>query len=144
MILLDTSVMSQVFRRRREPSPPEPAVNEVAGELQRLMAEDRPLGLPGIVLQELLSGVRTDFEFRRLRRALKGFPLLIAAPADHLLAARIANACRASGIAATAVDCLIAAQTVGMGASLYSLDHDFERLATCCTLQLWARPDQVS
>jgi hypothetical protein len=47
MILLDTSVLSLAFRRRRvgEPEP------QVAATLRRLVTEDAPVGVPGIVLQ---------------------------------------------------------------------------------------------
>lgn len=134
MILLDTSVLSLAFRRRRRGSLAAPVQVE---ELERLIEQDRKLAIPGIVFQELLSGVRDVAEVTRLRAAVAGFPVITATMADHLAAAELANSCRAKGIAASTIDCLIAAQAIGGGFSLFTLDQDFAHIATCCNLMLW-------
>ena len=54
MILLDTSVLSRVFRRRR--SGPEEL--QLQRTVEGLMTADAALGIPSIVLQEVLCGVR--------------------------------------------------------------------------------------
>jgi hypothetical protein len=131
MIVLDTSVLSLAFRRRSLPG----EVSEVR-QLRRLVQEDAPLVVPGIVTQELLSGVRSDEEFQKLQRHLAGFSVLLAGAQDHVQAARIANACRRKGLVASAVDCLIAALTVSHAASLFTTDADFQQIARCCELQL--------
>ena len=51
MILIDTSVLSRVFRRRR----PGPHERQLQAAFERLMSGDLPAGLPGIVLQEDLE-----------------------------------------------------------------------------------------
>lgn len=51
MILLDTSVLSRVFRRQR----PGPAERELHASFEALLAGDRSVGLPGIVFQEILT-----------------------------------------------------------------------------------------
>jgi predicted nucleic acid-binding protein len=137
LILLDTSVLSLAFRRRRRPPI---AVPDTAAEIERLIEQDLALAIPGVVFQELLSGVREAAEFRRLRRVLEGFPTITATIADHLAAAEIANSCRAGGIAASTIDCLIAAQAVGTDSLLFTLDQDFARIASCCGLELWSPP----
>ncbi len=103
-----------------------------------MIAEDWTLAIPGIVFQELLSGIRSPSEFERLRAIVEGFPVLTATLADHLSAAEIANACRAKGIAASAVDCLISAQAISAGFFLFTFDRDFSRIASCCSLVLWS------
>ncbi len=133
MILLDTSVLSLAFRRRRGGE----AEPQVAATLRRLVAEDAPMGVPGIVLQELLSGVRTVQEFDRLKGIMDGFPLVIARREDHLTAARIANACARKGVPTSTVDCLIAALTISRNAALFTLDADFARMAPPCGLTLF-------
>ena len=136
MILLDTSVLSAAFRRRRR-GEEEPAA---AAALRRLVREDVPVGLPGIVLQELLSGVRTPQEFDRLQTILDGFPLVEARQEDHVAAARIANACARKGVPTSAVDCLIAALAVSRKATLFTLDIDFARMAPHCGVRLLRGP----
>lgn len=136
MILLDTSVLSLVFRRRRAGQ----AEPQAAVTLRRLVAEDAPLGVPGIVLQELLSGVRTPQAFDRLMGIMEGFPLVIARREDHLTAARIANSCARKGVPTSTVDCLIAALAVSRQAALFTLDDDFARMAAPIGLTLLGMP----
>ena len=132
MILVDTSVLSLAFRRRSR-SQPEPHPVQV---FRRTVLEDTPLAIPGIVLQELLSGVRTDQQSRRLRSLLETFPILVAERQDHVLGAQISNACRRRGLSTSTVDCLIAALAVSRDAFLFTLDEDFTRLGPICGLKL--------
>lgn len=132
MILLDTSLLSLAFRRRPSSHEP-PAVTS----FRRLVEADAPVAIPGIVLQELLSGVRTDTEVARLHTLLDGFSVILADRRDHVAAAGIANACRRHGVSVSTVDCLIAAQTTGRDAALFTLDADFERMRPHCDLRLF-------
>jgi len=102
-----------------------------------MLVEDTPVAIPGIVLQELLSGVRSDQQFRRLRSLLEAFPILTAERQDHILAAQISNACRRRGLSALTVDCLIAALALSRDAFLFTLDEDFTKLASICALKLF-------
>jgi len=133
VILLDTSVLSLVFRRRgsREPEP------HLVEAVRRMLREDVPLTVPGIVLQEVLSGVRTDAQFLRLKSLLEAFPILVAERHHHVRAARIANACRRKGVAVSAVDCLISALATEHDAPLLTTDEDFFRMAPHCGLTLF-------
>lgn len=132
MIVLDTSVLSEVFRRRK-PTEPEPAA---VAAVRRMISEDWPLSVPGVVLQELLSGVRVREQFRRLESLTDGFPLLLASRREHVAAARISNTCRRTGVSVSTVDCLIAAQTIAAAGRLFTLDSDFERIAAHTDLKL--------
>jgi len=131
MIVLDASVMISAFRRHDS--------REVSGdaiELARLIDDDAPLAVPGIACQEVLAGARTAMHFDRLRQLLAGFPVLLADQSVHHQAARVAAMCRGSGIAATAVDCLVAAHALAAGGWLFTLDRDFEPIARRCGLRL--------
>ncbi len=133
MILLDTSILLLAYRRRRRAE----AEPHGVALLRRMIREDDPLAVPGIVLQELLSGVRTEAQFGRLERALKAFPIITAEPQHHILAARIANACRLKWLATSTVDCLIAALAASNDAFLFTLDEDFVRMAPLCGIKLF-------
>jgi predicted nucleic acid-binding protein len=132
VILLDTSILSLAYRRRRIEA--EPHVVQV---LRGMIREDVPLAIPGIVLQEVLTGVRSEAQFGRLERALRAFPIVSAEPQHHILAARIANSCRRKGVATSAVDCLIAALATSHDAFLFTLDQDFARMAPVCGMRLF-------
>ena len=132
MIVVDTSVLSLAFRRKAIPAPEDAKVRT----FRRLVSESMQVVIPGIVLQELLSGVRTSDEFRRLRQILDGFPVLLATHGHHVTAARITNACIQAGVVVSAVDCLIAAITIENKARLLTSDRDFARMAPHCGLKL--------
>jgi predicted nucleic acid-binding protein len=132
LILVDTSVLSLAFRRRENANPEPPHVRV----LRDLIEKDAPIAIPGIVLQELLSGVRTESEFQRLQTLMEGFPLILATREHHLNAAKIANQCRSAGAAVSAVDCLIAAMAIKTRSWLLTTDEDFVRIASHCPLQL--------
>jgi len=132
MIVVDTSVLSLAFRRRARAQ----AEPSAARLLRRMVLEDIHVRVPGIVLQELLSGVRREAQFARLKSLVEGFPILAAERAHHVAAARISNACRRNGVATSAVDCLIAAQAVAADAPLFTTDEDFSRMAAHCRLRL--------
>jgi predicted nucleic acid-binding protein len=109
----------------------------VAQKLQQMILEDVPLGLPGTVLQELLSGVRGEEQASKLEDELTGFPVVLATREDHLLAAKIYNSCRRKGISPANVDCLIAALAVARSSLLWALDRDFEAIARVTELRLF-------
>ncbi len=134
MIVVDTSVLSLAFRR-----PTSRDLHPAALELKRLVVADEAVALPGVVLQEILSGI-SEKAFTDLLGNLEGFPLLLAKAADHVLAGRIRNRCVAAGIAASAVDALIAAQTISAPGRLFTLDEDFALIALACNLELYRSP----
>ncbi len=134
MIVLDTSVLSLVFRRPRKAGNRSP----LAVVLRRMIVDDLPLVVPGIVLQELLCGVRSDKQFDTLQTHLLGFPLLLADESHHIRAAEIANTCRKAGVSCSTVDALIAAQTILERGQLFTTDRDFKAMASCCELRLYA------
>lgn len=138
MILLDTSVLSRAFRRTK----PGPSENRARRALEGLMAGQAALGLPGIVLQEVLSGVRNPRQFADLeRRLLDGFAIVHATTDDHIAAARLRNTCLASGLSVSGVDCLIAALAVAGNHRLLAADADFQALAKHSKLQFLSLDD---
>ncbi|MDB4956354.1 MAG: PilT protein [Myxococcales bacterium] len=132
MIVLDTSVLSLAFRRPRHRAPLFPEVQQ----LGVLIKADAIVAVPGIVLQEVLSGVKTREGFTKLEDLLGGFPLLLATRDHHVVAAEIRTTCRAAGVAASGIDCLIAAHAISNDAELFTTDDDFRKMAPHCRLAL--------
>ena len=133
MILVDTSVLSRVFRRKQ----PGPAEVTLRAAVERLLAGDRPLGLPGIVLQEVLSGIRSEKQFANLsQRLLGGFAIVHPTTDDCVAAARLRNRCLSKGLNVSGPDCLIAAITIVGRHQLFALGDDFMKIATLSSLKL--------
>ena len=138
MILLDTSVLSRVFRRRR-PGAEERHLQSIVKEL---MESEAPLGLPGIVLQEILSGIASEKQFADLKtKLLAAFSIVPATTQDHVDAARLKNQCARKGLNASGIDCLIAASAIAGDHILFARDEDFEAISRHVPLKLFGQQD---
>jgi predicted nucleic acid-binding protein len=122
MILVDTPVWSLALRRK----PTDLATDErrITQVLYRLIDEGQ-VQLLGAVRQELLSGLRQEAQFRRLRDYLRDFPDVRVETDDYEEAARSSNECRSAGISASPVDMLICAVAVRHGWDVFTADRDF-------------------
>jgi predicted nucleic acid-binding protein len=135
MILVDTSVLSRVFRRKR----PGPAEFRIRETVERLLASDAPLGLPGTVLQEVLSGIRSDTQFADLeRRLVGGFTIVHPTTTDYVESARLQNRCMVKGLNVSGPECLIATLVIAGRHELFALDEDFVALAKHTDLKLFS------
>ena len=134
MILLDTSVLSRVFRRKH----PGPEERRLRVAFEELMTSDVRLGLPGIVLQEVLSGVRSHRQTSDLSgKLLSAFEVLPEGVSEHVEAARLKNVCLGKGLNVSGVDCLIAACAITGNHELLTVDEDFEAIAKHAPLRLF-------
>ncbi len=133
MVVVDTPVWSLALRRK--------ASDLIASErqlvqmLQQLVDEGR-VQLLGSVRQELLSGLREQAQFRRLRNYLRDFPDIPLATDDYEEAARASNECRQAGIASSPVDMLICAVALRRGWQIFSTDRDFARYRRALPIQI--------
>ena len=94
--------------------------------------------LIGPVRQEILSGVRDDSTFDRLREHLRAFddePLNFD---DYEEAARCHNVCRRAGVAGSSVDFLLCAVALRRHAEIFTTDVDFRRYAEHLPLSLYS------
>ncbi|MGR8935738.1 MAG: type II toxin-antitoxin system VapC family toxin [Gammaproteobacteria bacterium] len=132
MIFVDTSVWSLAFRRKQEQ-----AGVPVVNQLRALIEHDEPLAVPGIVLQELLTGLKEESQFNKMYKLITAFTIIMADESHHKLAAQTANTCRKNGVATTATDCLIAAMAIGYSAQLLTTDNDFTHMANYCDLKIY-------
>lgn len=121
-VLVDTSVWSIALRRGG------PRGTAEERELAALIAEGRVL-MVGAVRQELLSGVRTEGQFRKLREHLRAFPDAPLAEADYEEAASCFNRCRARGVQGSNTDFLLCAVALRNRAAILTTDKDFSRYA---------------
>ena len=101
------------------------------------MIGDGRAAIIGPVRQELLSGIAQPKQFASLLQSLRAFPDIAIRTDDWEHAARIANACRSSGIAGSTVDFLLCAVAIGNDMELFTADRDFARYATASALKLY-------
>ncbi len=133
-VLVDTPVWS-LFVRRMEAhlSTPEKAIRNELAEL----VQERRAQLIGPVRQEVLSGIREEAHFHRLRHSLRAFPDPAITIEDYELAAEYYNRCRASGIVGTANDLLICAVAARRDWQVFTTDRDFSGYARHLPIALY-------
>jgi len=129
-VIVDTSVWSLVLRRGFPSDDPQ------AIRLTDMLEEGRPVALLGVILQEVLQGIRNPSEFDRIRSSLEVFPLLDLGRDDFVAAAELWNLCRSHGVQASPTDCLITAACLRHDCTLLTSDQDFQYMARFCPLQL--------
>ena len=132
-VLVDTPVWSLALRRK--PSDLAPRERSIAEQLREIVDEGRAQ-LIGSVRQELLSGLREEAQFRRLRDYLRDFPDVTLGVEDYEQAARATNKCRNAGIASTLVDMQICAVSLHYKWQIFSTDRDFGRYGSVLPIQL--------
>lgn len=105
--------------------------------LEKLTREKQRVVVPGIVFQELLSGIKEPSQAEKIMGIMEGYPILLATQDHHVEAANISNVCRKVGVSAATVDCLIAAQCIMENGILLTMDDDFSLIARHSTLRLY-------
>lgn len=131
MIVVDTSVWIDVLNDTPAPQ---------AQRCVELIESGEPIALTDVILTEVLQGLRSDREAALVERHLRAFPILrLEDLEDFALAAKLYREARRAGVTIRkTLDCLIAAPCVRTGAPLLHADHDFDRLASCTPLRIWA------
>lgn len=125
MILVDTSVWVEVFRKQRPL------------DLESLVPFDEVVVcLP--VVQEILQGIGDEARYRVARNALLSMPI-IESPMELDLfveAAQLFRTARRAGLTVrSSVDCLIAACAIRHNMTVLHNDRDFAALATVSALK---------
>ena len=120
MIVVDTSVLVDLFKGRRTPA---------VERFRTLEHEGNPYLLPAVCCQELLQGARDEREWRLLEDYL-GVQRILACSdvwSTRAKAARIFFDCRRKGITIrNTIDCLVAQLALDASGVLLHDDRDFE------------------
>lgn len=136
MILVDTPVWSfALCRQAANLSAPERRSSQL---LDSFIREGR-VQLLGAVRQELLSGLREEPQFLRLRDYLRDFPDPPLETEDYEEAARASHRCRNAGIATSSVDMLMCAVAIRRRWEIFTPDQDFMRYQTALKVHLLLR-----
>jgi len=122
MVLVDTSVLIDYLKG---------ANNAATRKFQFVLDNGIPFGINSFIYQELLQGVKTEKDFRKLKQYLdtQTFYNLKDARESFAHAARIYFMCRKKGITVSStIDCLIVQTVLEHDLYLLHNDKDFERI----------------
>jgi predicted nucleic acid-binding protein len=135
MVLVDTPVWSLALRRKSSELQAREKV--VTAALEELLRDGRAQ-IIGVIREELLSGIREEEQFRKLRDYLRAFDDPVLETSDYEEAARMHNQCRSRGVAGSAIDFLICAVAGRRGWQIFTMDRDFERYGKVLRTKLYA------
>src|SRR6056297_3242886 len=119
-VLVDTCVWSLALRRHKVNK------SDLINQLEDLILDQR-VQIIGAIRQELLSGIKNQKQFYKLKNYLRSFPDLVLDENDYELAANFYISCRNNGIQGSNTDFLICAVAVNRGMKIFTSDKDFEQ-----------------
>ena len=134
LVLVDTPVWSLALRRKsRDLSERERSITQALEELVR----DGRAQLIGVVRQELLSGIRDQQRFEKLRNYLRAFDDPPLGARDYETAAHMHNRCRSRGITGSAIEFLLCAAAELRQWQIFTTDKDFEHYGRVLGLKMY-------
>ena len=130
-VVVDTSVWSLALRRKT-------VIESPLVSLLKDLIQDGRVVLLGVVRQELLSGIRNQEQFERLRSHLRAFPEARVELEDHEVAAACFNTCRTAGVQGSMIDFLICAYASRRKWQILTTDPDFQHFSRYIPMPLLA------
>ncbi|MEN6507949.1 MAG: PIN domain nuclease [Smithella sp.] len=127
MILVDTTVWIDFFSDR-----PLPHVKA----LENFLVNREDLCICGIILAEVLQGIRKDSDFERTKNLFNNLLFLPMRYSTFLKSAEIYRSLRQKGITIRKpVDCMIASVALENEIALLDNDKDFDPIEKCCGMK---------
>jgi len=130
-ILIDTSIWSLALRRQSG------VVNSESVMLRTLIEQGEDIRLLGIILQEVLQGIKNPKDYHVLKDYLDAFPLIELTREDYIKAAELKNRLIKKGKQISTIDALIASASISYSCYLFTTDKDFEHIAQHSSLKLF-------
>jgi predicted nucleic acid-binding protein len=130
MVLVDTTVWIDFFGGR-----------QTSGVtcLEQLLHDEVDMFTTGIIVQELLNGIKLRKQRAEINDELKRFMLIMPSLNTHVQAAEIFDGCRKKGITLRSpVDCLIASLALEYDLPVLENDRDYTHIAQVFPLKIQA------
>ena len=138
MLFVDTSVWSLALRRDQVAT----HVPQVERLRQALQAGEELL-TTGLVLQELMQGIKGPKERPAILARFAALPMLVPDRRDHAEAAILHSSFRQAGVQAGTIDALLAQLCIRHHLLMLTTDNDFLHIADVAPLEVW-RSSSVS
>ena len=120
MILVDTSVWIDHFRG---------VDSRQSDRLRRLLEEEEDICICGLILTEILLGIRSDTQYRKVEKLLSTLIYLPTTRDAYVTAAKLYRTARRSGVTIRrSMDCIIAACAIENRVPLLHKDKDFDKI----------------
>ena len=105
--------------------------------LERLLREGEDICTSGVILTEVLQGIRRESDYERTMHYMDSLLYLPSAKSTFIKAADMYRSLRRKGVTIRKpIDCMIAAVALMHDVSLLHNDRDFDQLAAHCGLKV--------
>ncbi len=128
MVLVDTSVWIDFFQDSE---------SRHAATLELLIRDNNRAVICGIILQEILQGIRDEKSYAWTKDRLSRLPYLEADKETYLYASSLYRVLRTKGITIPSVDVTLAALAVTMGIPFFTRDDHFKVISRYVDLKLF-------
>ncbi|MFA5344577.1 MAG: PIN domain nuclease [Kiritimatiellia bacterium] len=136
VIIVDTSVWIDFFHGKNSPE---------VHTLERILVEGKDVCICGVILAEVLQGIREDGDYRATLSRFESFLFLPMNQHTFVKAAELYRILRHKGITIrNTVDCMIAAVAIEHDIPLLHKDRDFNPIAEYCGLKTPEKPTKAS
>lgn len=129
MVLVDTTIWIDFFQN------PESVVNNE--KLEGLIRDNNRAVICGIILQEILQGIRDERSYALTKERLCRLPFINTDKETYLLASDIYRTLRSKGITIPPVDITISAAAVLNNIPLFTRDKHFKVISKHSELRLF-------
>jgi predicted nucleic acid-binding protein len=127
MVLVDTSVWIDFFRGTS---------SKQADALKSLLVENADICVCGVILTEILQGIKVDSQFKKTNELLDAAVFLPMTRETYIQAAKLYRKLRKKGLPVRKpIDCMIAAVGIEHDVPLLHNDKDFQLLEKHCALK---------
>ncbi|TAN45551.1 MAG: PIN domain nuclease [Nitrospirae bacterium] len=116
-VLADTSVWIEFFRTD----------SKTGARFSSLLTE-KPVWVCGIVMFELLQGIKSEAEKAEIQSAIAGLPYAEMSPLLWERAAELSRSLKKSGLTVPLSDIFIASVAIEYNLSIFTLDKHFEQI----------------
>lgn len=128
MILVDTTVWIDFFAGRLRPH---------VATLEQFLRTGEDICICGIVLAEVLQGIRSDSEYTRTKDYFESLVFLSMTHDTFLHSSQMYRGLRKKGITIrTPLDCMIASVAIEHAVPLLHNDRDFDKIANHTSLEV--------
>lgn len=128
MVIVDTSVWIDFFQH------PEPGYQE---KLVGLIKENNRAVICGIILQEILQGIKDNKSYEATKQRLSRLPFIDTNKETYVRASQLYRTLRHKGITIPPVEVTIAALSIQNAIPLYTNDNHFEVIRKSSDLKLY-------
>jgi predicted nucleic acid-binding protein len=129
MVIVDTSVWADFLNGYS---------SKEAAALRELIENEEEIYLTGLIVQEVLQGIREKKKRTEIRKDLEEFVIINPSTQTHIDSAELFCACRKKGITIRkSIDCLIARIAIEYDLQLLHKDRDFTAIAKAHSLKIY-------